>query len=174
MLNSPVTSATRLRLYESAIVPVLCFREEFIAPRLSTFATQSDRTGNARAWADRRTGWVADLAGRVFALVAWDGVFDRAGAQIGWCGDGYIQHRLGRVVLFTGRRIEHLTMPQRQKIPRPPRVQLPSAHPTLRWLLMPPRKNRLWGDFAAFYDGPGPSGKAVGRLRGFQERAGRR
>jgi hypothetical protein len=134
-----------------------------------------DRTGNTRAWADRRTGWIADLAGRVFALVAWDGVFDRTGAQIGWFGDGYIQDRLGRVVLFlSGRKIEHLTMPQRQKIPRPPNLHLPSGHPTLRWLLMPPRKKPLWGDFATFYDGPGPSGTAVGRLREFQDRAGGR
>jgi len=122
-----------------------------------------DRTGTTKAWADRRTGWIADLAGRAFALVKSYGVFSRTGAQIGWFGDGYIQDRLGGVVLFTGRRIEHLTMPQPKKIPRPPNLHLPSGHPTLRWLLMPPRKKPLWGDFARFYDGPGPSRTAVAR-----------
>jgi hypothetical protein len=79
------------------------------------------------------------------------------------------------VVLFiSGRRIEHLTMPQSKKIPRPPNLHLPSGHPTLRWLLMPPRKKPLWGDFATFYDGPGPSGTTVEKLREFQERAGGR
>jgi len=134
-----------------------------------------DRTGNTRAWADRRTGWIADLAGRVFALVVWDGVFDRTGAQIGWFGDGYIQDRYGGVVLFrAGRRIEHLIMPSPRRIPRPPTLQLPSAHPTLRWLLGPPRKKPLWGDFATFHDGLGPSGTAVEKLRDFRERVERR
>jgi hypothetical protein len=134
-----------------------------------------DHSGRTQAWADRRTGWISDLAGNVFALVKFYGVFSRTGAQIGWFGDGYIQDRLGRVVLFiSGRIIEHLAMPQPKKIPRPPNLHLPSGHPTLRWLLMPPRKKPLWGDFATFYDGPGPSGRAVGRLPEFQERAGGR
>ena len=134
-----------------------------------------DRSGNTRAWVERKTGWISDLTGNVFAFVQFDGVFSRTGAQIGWFGDGYILDRLGRVVLFiSGRRIEHLTMPQPQRIPRPPRLQLPSAHPVLQWLLGPPRKKPLWGDFATFYDGLGPSGMAVGRLREFHERAGGR
>jgi hypothetical protein len=33
-----------------------------------------DRTGTTTAWADRQTGWVSDLTGKVFALVAFDGV----------------------------------------------------------------------------------------------------
>jgi hypothetical protein len=134
-----------------------------------------DSTGTVKAWADRQTGWISDLTGRVFAFVKFDGVFSRTGAQIGWFGDGYIQDRLGRAVLFlSGRKIDHLTMPQSQKIPRPPRLQLPSDHPVLRWLLWPPRKKPLWGDFNAFYDAQRPSGTAVARLRQFQERAGGR
>ena len=134
-----------------------------------------DRTGNTRAWADRRTGWIADLAGRVFAFVAWDGVFDRTGAQIGWFGDGYIQDRYGGVALFiAGRRIEHLIMPSPRRIPRPPKVQLPPAHPTLRWLLPPPLTRRSWADFTSFLGALGYPRTAVEKLRDFRERVERR
>ena len=135
-----------------------------------------DRIGDTRAWVDRHSGWISDLTGNVFAFVKFYGVFSRTGAQIGWFGDGYIQDRLGCVVLFiSGKRIEHLVMPSPRRIPRPPRLlQLPADHPTLRWLLWPPRKKPLWGDFATFYDGLRPSGTAVGNLREFQERAGGR
>jgi hypothetical protein len=42
------------------------------------------RSGHVKAWGDRETGWISDLTGKFFALVAFDGVFDRTGAQIGW------------------------------------------------------------------------------------------
>jgi hypothetical protein len=134
-----------------------------------------DRTGITKAWADRQTAWISDLTGRVFALVWCDGVFDRGGAQVGWWHGNYILGRHGHLVLYRpNARIQNLSMPQARKIPRPPNLHLPSGHPTLRWLLMPPRKKPLWGDFTTFYDGLGPSRTAVGRLREFQERAGGR
>jgi hypothetical protein len=30
-----------------------------------------DRTGTVKAWADRQTGWISDLTGKVFALVSF-------------------------------------------------------------------------------------------------------
>jgi hypothetical protein len=134
-----------------------------------------DRSGNTRAWADRRTGWIADLTGRVFALVAGDGFFHRTGAQIGWWHGDYVYDRYGRVLLFRpGRKIENLNMPRLQRIPPPPKVQLPSGHPTLRWLLPPPLTRRSWADFTSFLGALGYPRTAVEKLRDFRERAGGR
>jgi hypothetical protein len=134
-----------------------------------------DRTGNTRAWADRRTGWIANLAGRVFALVAWDGFFDRTGAQIGWWHGDYVYDRYGRVVLFrVGRKIGNLNIPRSRPIPPPPKVQLPPAHPTLRWLLPPPLTRRSWVDFTSFFGALGYPRTAVEKLRDFRERVERR
>ena len=117
-----------------------------------------DRTGTTTAWADRQTGWVSDLEGKVFALVVFDGVFDRTGAQIGWWHGDYIQDRHGHVVLSRpSTKIENLSTPQPKKIPRPPNLHLPSAHPVLLWLLRLPRKKPLWGDFAGLIGAVGPT-----------------
>ena len=99
-----------------------------------------DRTGSTKAWADRQTSWISDLTGQVFALVAFDGVFDRTGAQIGWWQGDYIADRFGRVVLSKPRvKRDNVAMPQPKAMPRRPLyLHLPSAHPTLRWLLPPP------------------------------------
>jgi hypothetical protein len=104
-----------------------------------------DHSGSTKAWADRQTGWIGDLAGNIFALVKFYGVFSRTSAQIGWFGDGYIQDRLGGVVLFiSGRRIEHLIMPQPQKIPQPPTIAIgPSS--TAMVALAAPQKTALGG-----------------------------
>ena len=133
-----------------------------------------DRTGSTKAWADQRSGWISDLTGKFFALVAFDGVFDRAtGAQIGWWRGTYISDQHGHVVLFRpNARIQNLSMPQPKRIPRPPTLQLPSGHPTLRWLLMPPLTARGWADFGAFLGALGHS-QTGAKLRDFRERIGR-
>jgi hypothetical protein len=130
-----------------------------------------DRTGTTTAWADRQTGWVSDLEGKVFALVVFDGVFDRTGAQIGWWHGDYIQDRHGHVVLSRpSTKIGNLSTPQPTKIPRPPNLHLPSAHPTLRWLLMPPLKAHGWADFEAFLGALGHTQNGAEKLRAFRER----
>jgi hypothetical protein len=134
-----------------------------------------DRTGITKAWADRQTGWISDLTGKVFALVAFDGVFDRTGTQIGWWQGDYIADRFGRVVLSKPRvKIDNVTVPQPRQMPRrPPHLHLPLAHPTLRWLLMPPLKSHRWADFTSFLDGLGHTQTAAEKLRAFRERIGR-
>lgn len=131
-----------------------------------------DRTGAVKAWADRQTGWISDLAGRLFALVAFDGVFSRTGAQIGWWHGDYIQDPYGRVVLFRPRRkIENLNMPRLRRISSPPKVRLPSSHPQqLRWLLPPPLKAHTWTDSAPFLGQLGYPQTGVEKLRAFGER----
>jgi hypothetical protein len=130
-----------------------------------------DRTGTTKAWADRQTRWIGDLNGKVFALVSFDGVFDRGGAQVGWWHDTYISDRHGHVVLYRpNARIQNLSMPQRKKIPRPPNLHLPSGHPTLRWLLMPPLKAHGWADFEAFLGALGHTQNGAEKLRAFRER----
>ena len=83
-----------------------------------------DRRGDARAWADRKSGWVSDRMGNVFALVWFDGVFNRTGAQIGgWYGD-HIRDRYGRVVLVRpSTKIEDVNMPHPKKIPPPSLIE---------------------------------------------------
>ena len=131
-----------------------------------------DRTGSTKAWADRTSGWISDLTGKVLALVAFDGVFDRTGAQIGWWQGDYIADRYGHIVLSRLRpRIVKVTMPQPKKIPRPPNLHLPTAHPTLRWLLTPPLKAHGWADFEAFLGALGHTQMtAAEKLRDFRER----
>jgi len=131
-----------------------------------------DRSGHVKAWADRQTDWISDLTGRAFALVSFGGVFDRSGTQIGWWHDDYIADRFGRVVLSRLKaRIENVGMPpQPKQIPRPPTLHLPSAHPTLRWLLMPPLKAHRWADFGAFLGALGHTQTAAEKFRDFQER----
>jgi hypothetical protein len=100
--------------------------------------------------------------------VQFDGVFDRTGAQIGWWHGDYIQDRYGRVVLFRPHAIiQNLSMPQPKKIPRPPTPHLPSGHPTLRWLLMPPFRAHGWADFGALLDALGYRPSAAEKLRAF-------
>ena len=130
-----------------------------------------DRAGTTKAWADRQTGWISDLTGKVFALVSFDGVFDRGGAQVAWWNDNYISDRHGHVVLYRpNARIQNLSMRQPKPITRPPNLQLPSGHPTLRWLLTPPLTARGWADFGAFLGGLGHTQTAAEKLRDFRER----
>ena len=58
-----------------------------------------DRSGNVKAWADPGSGWIIDLAGKVFAFVSFDGIFTRRGIQIGWWLGDHIRNRYGHVVL---------------------------------------------------------------------------
>jgi hypothetical protein len=77
-----------------------------------------DRVGTVKAWADRSSGWISDLSGTVFALVSFDGVFDRTGAQIGWWYGDYIRDRYGRGVLFRpSTKIQSFHRPRLDKIP---------------------------------------------------------
>jgi len=135
-----------------------------------------DRSGHVKAWADPRSGWVCNLAGNVFAVVAFDGVFNLAGSQIGWWFGDHLRDRYGHIVLSRLRpRIVKVTIPQPNKIPRPPNLHLPSGHPTLRWLLMPPLTARGWADFGAFLGALGHTQMtAAEKLRDFRERIGRR
>ena len=72
-----------------------------------------DRTGAVRAWADRKSGWICNPIGSVFALTEFDAVFAFSGAQIGWWYGDHIRDRYGRVVLTrSGAKIEGLTTPR--------------------------------------------------------------
>jgi len=120
-----------------------------------------DRSGHVKAWADPSSGWICSLAGKVFALVAFDGVFNLAGSRIGWWFGDHLRDRFGRVVL--SRRSAGLNMPRPEKIPQPPKVNLPSVHPVLRWLLMPPLKRREWTDIKSLFDG-------LSQIRAYEQR----
>ena len=123
-----------------------------------------DHSGNMAAWADPNSGWVSDRMGKVFALVWFAGVFNqtrRSGRR--WYGD-HIRDRYGRVVLVRpGTKIEDLNMPRPKKIPPPPKLHLPSAHPVLKWLPTPSSKKHQWADFSSLDDG-------LGRLRAWAEK----
>ena len=132
-----------------------------------------DRTGSTKAWADRKTGWISNLTGEIFALAAFDGIFGRTGAQVGWWQGHYIQGGYGRVVLHRhGTRIEKLSMPQPKKCPRLPNFQVPSFKPTLRWLLMPPLRARRWADLEPFLDTLGYVQKSAEKLHDIREKVG--
>lgn len=132
-----------------------------------------DRTGATRAWADRQTGWISDLKGKAWALVAFDGVFSRTGIQVGWWHGDYITDRFGRIVLAQIRaRIDGVAMPMPRKIPRPPMLHLPSARPALQWLLIPPLNAHRWVDFESFH-ASGLTRTGVEKLRNFADRLGR-
>jgi hypothetical protein len=76
-----------------------------------------------------------------------------SGEQIGWFYGDHVRERRGRVVLARpGAKIEGLTMPRPEKIPKPPRIYLPTGRPLLRWLLPPPIKQRAWADFKTLFD----------------------
>jgi hypothetical protein len=124
-----------------------------------------DHSGHVKAWADRRSGWICNLAGNVFARVAFDGVFNLAGAQIGWWYGDHLRDRYGRVVLSRrSTKIEGLNMPRSEKIRLPPKVNLPSGHPVLRWLLMPPLKRHEWADIKSLFD-------RLAQIRAYEEKA---
>ena len=75
-----------------------------------------DRTGNVRAWADRKSGWTCNPTGNVFLLIAFDGVFRLTGKQLGWFYGDHIRNRNGQVVLSRpNARIEGLQMPRPRK-----------------------------------------------------------
>jgi hypothetical protein len=128
-----------------------------------------DRSGRVRAWANPKTGWIWNLVGNVFALVAFDGVFNFAGSQIGWWYGDHLRDRYGRVVLSRrSTKIEGLNMPRSEKIPRPPKVNLPTGHPVLRWLSMPPLKRHEWADIKSLFDGLAQIRAYEEKLRNFQ------
>ena len=130
-----------------------------------------DRSGNVKAWANPESGWIWNLAGNVFALIAFDGVFNFAGSQIGWWYGDHLRDRYGRVVLSRRRtKIEGLNMPRLEKIPRPPKVNLPSGHPVLRWLLMPPLKRHEWADIKSLFDRLAQIRAYEEKLRSFHQR----
>jgi hypothetical protein len=123
-----------------------------------------DRTGAVRAWADRKTGWTCNPTGSVFLLIAFDGVFRFTGEQVGWFYGDHIRDRYGRVVLSRpNAKIEGLIMPRPEKIPPPPKIHMPTGHPELRWVLMPPVKRPYaWADVRSLFDG-------LSRVRAFEE-----
>ncbi len=131
-----------------------------------------DHSGNVKAWANPKSGWIWNWAGNVFALIAFDGVFNLSGSQIGWWFGDHLRDRYGRVVLSRrSTKIEGLNMPRSEKIPRPPNVNLPSGHPMLRWLLMPPLKRHEWADFSALSDGLAEIRAYEEKLRRFRRKA---
>jgi len=112
-----------------------------------------DRSGNVKAWANPKSGWICNLVGNVYALVAFDGVFNLSGAQIGWWYGDHLRDRYGRVVLSRrSTTIEGLKVPRSEQIPQPPKMNLPSGHPVLRWLLPPPLKRHEWADIKSLFD----------------------
>ena len=58
-----------------------------------------DRTGELRAWADRKSGWVFNPIGNAFALVEFDGFFRFYGTQLGWFYGDHVRDRQGKVFL---------------------------------------------------------------------------
>jgi len=130
-----------------------------------------DRSGNVKAWANPKSGWIWNWAGNVFALIAFDGVFNLAGSQIGWWFGDHLRDRYGRVVLSRrSTKIDGLNMPRSEKIPEPPKVNLPSGHPELRWLLPPPLKRHDWADFSSLSDGLAQIRAYEEKLRSFHQR----
>jgi len=125
-----------------------------------------DHSGNVKAWANPKSGW--NWVGNVFALIAFDGVFNLAGSQIGWWFGDHLRDRYGRVVLSRrSTKIDGLNMPRSEKIPEPPKVNLPSGHPELRWLLPPPEAKRIiiFGDNDPSYAGQAAAYALARRLR---------
>jgi len=112
-----------------------------------------DRTGTVKAWAEPQSGWVCNLKGSVFAVITFDAVFTMSGVQIGWWFGDHVRDRYGCVVLARlSTKIEGLNMPRREKVPRAPKIHLPSGHRMLRWLLTPPLKQHKWADLTSLFD----------------------
>ncbi len=124
-----------------------------------------DRTGNVRAWADRKSGWTCNPTGNVFLLIAFDGVFGFAGEQLDWLYGDHIRNRNGQVVLSRpNAKIEGVPLPRLKKIPPPPKIHMPTGRPELRWLLMPPFKRAYaWADFRSLFDG-------LAQIRAYEEK----
>ena len=115
-----------------------------------------DRTGAVRAWADRSTGWISNLNGKIFALIEFDGVFkaQAIAEQIGWFDGDHLRDRLGRVVLARpSAKIDGVVMPRPQKIPPAPKVRVPIGRPLLKWSLPTAMKQqRVWAPFEALFE----------------------
>jgi hypothetical protein len=126
-----------------------------------------DRKGTVRAWADRQSGWTCDSTGNVFLLIAFDGVFQFTGEQLGWFYGNHIRDRYGRVVLARpNAKIEGLIMPRPEKITKQPQIYLPTGRPVLRWLLPTPpmMKQRAWRSFDSLFS------SRLERVRTFEEK----
>ena len=119
-----------------------------------------DRAGQVRAWADRRTGWISDMNGKIIALIEQlgNGVFiaEAHARQIGWYDcDGVVRNRRGQVVLVQpNAKVDGLVIPRPQRIPAAPKARAPIGRPTLSWQLPLPMKQRAWADFETLFDGP--------------------
>ncbi len=125
-----------------------------------------DHGGVIRAWADRKSGWVCNPIGNVLLLIAFDSVFRLSGEQVGWFYGDHIRDRYGQVVLARpGAKIEGSRMPRPKKIPRPPKLHLPTSRPASQWLVPPVLpKQRVWRPFESFfYDG-------LERIRAFERK----
>jgi hypothetical protein len=125
-----------------------------------------DRTGAVRAWADRSTGWISNLNGKIAALIEFDGVFkaQAIAEQIGWFGGDHLRDRRGRVVLARpSAKIEGIVMPRPHNIPPAPSLRLPVAAPLLKWILPPPMKQRAWADLESLFD------DGLAQVRAFEE-----
>jgi hypothetical protein len=123
-----------------------------------------DSRGVVKTWADRKTGWICNPTGRVFALIDFDGVFGLTGERVGWFYGDHIRNRNGQVVLSRlDVKIEVLTMPRPEKIPPSPKIHMPTGRPVPHWVLPPPYKGRTWADVESLFDG-------LSRVRGFEGR----
>lgn len=129
-----------------------------------------DRAGQVRAWADRQTGLICDLNGKVIALIKWDGVF-RANAnaeQVGWFEGDHVRNRRGQVVLIQpSAKLDGVVTPRPKKIPPPPKMHVPLGQPLLRWLLPPPVKQHAWADFQSLFD------DGLAQVRAFEQQVRR-
>ena len=125
-----------------------------------------DREGIVQLWADRKSNWLVDPTGKPFALIHCDGIFNRAGHQIGWWyGDHYTDAR-GRIVLVRrNAKLDGVPLPRHVPLPKQPKIRGSLSRPVLRWLsATSPNKRHDWTDFSSL-------SLVEGRLRAFIEAA---
>lgn len=113
-----------------------------------------DRSGNVKAWADPGSGWIIDPAGKIFAFVFFDGIFNQHGTQVGWWLGDHIRNRHGHVVLSQpDAEIDGIKIPLPKRHPTQPKAHLPTSHPAMIQLLMPLLKRHQWADFSSLRHG---------------------
>jgi hypothetical protein len=113
-----------------------------------------DRFGNVKAWVNPESGWIIDLAGKVFAFVSFDGIFTQRGIQIGWWLGDHIRNRYGYVVLSQpDAEIDGIKISLPERLPTPPKAHLPTSHPAMIRLLTPLLKKHQWADFSSLHHG---------------------